>query len=247
MGIRRVESMGARRPRVALRPTRPHHAAGIRMEPPPSPPWAMGTTFAATSAAAPPEEPPGVRVRSTGLRVGRPCTGSVVQVRPNSAVVLLPRATGAGGHELRHAGRGAPGHRGGEGGGAVEGGRPDEVLHVLHEGGDPREAPLAGQAGLREALLVEGLDDGGEVGLPGLGPLDGGPGGLLRAHLALRDAGPRSRWRPSPGSVRPGGSGGAGSTGPSPGRSQAWADQKRNPACAARERPSSRSSTPSRG
>ncbi len=48
------------RPRVGLRPTRPQWLAGIRIEPPPSPPWARGTMRAATALAAPPEDPPGV-------------------------------------------------------------------------------------------------------------------------------------------------------------------------------------------
>ena len=57
------------RPRVAFIPTRPHAAAGIRIEPPPSDPVAHGTSPAATAAADPPEDPPGVRVTSHGLRV----------------------------------------------------------------------------------------------------------------------------------------------------------------------------------
>ena len=58
------------RPRAGFSPTSPQQAAGIRIEPPPSLPWATGTRPAATAAAAPPEEPPGVRSRSQGLRVG---------------------------------------------------------------------------------------------------------------------------------------------------------------------------------
>ena len=55
-----------------------------------SPPWASGTTPAATAAAAPPDEPPGVRVVSHGLRVGPVRRGSVVGRMPNSGVVVLP-------------------------------------------------------------------------------------------------------------------------------------------------------------
>ena len=47
------------RPRVGLSPTSPQQAAGMRIEPPPSLPCAIGTMPAATAAAAPPEEPPG--------------------------------------------------------------------------------------------------------------------------------------------------------------------------------------------
>ncbi len=57
------------RPRLGFIPTSPQHAAGIRIDPPPSEPVAHGTMPAATAAAEPPEEPPGVRAESQGLRV----------------------------------------------------------------------------------------------------------------------------------------------------------------------------------
>src|SRR5690625_2265196 len=62
------------RPRVALSPTSPQAAAGIRIEPPPSLPCAIGTTPAATSAAAPPDDAPGENAgahRSEERRVGK--------------------------------------------------------------------------------------------------------------------------------------------------------------------------------
>ena len=52
------------RPRLGLSPTSPQNEAGMRIEPPPSPAWPMGTTPAATAAAEPPLDPPGVRVGS---------------------------------------------------------------------------------------------------------------------------------------------------------------------------------------
>ena len=58
------------RPRVGFSPTRPVHDAGIRIDPPPSLPWASGTMPPATAAAAPPLEPPGVRSVSHGFRAG---------------------------------------------------------------------------------------------------------------------------------------------------------------------------------
>src|SRR5262245_51801207 len=58
------------RPRLGLRPTRPHMLAGPRMEPPPSLACAAGTSPAATAAAAPPLEPPALCSRFHGLRVG---------------------------------------------------------------------------------------------------------------------------------------------------------------------------------
>ncbi len=56
--------------RLGLRPTRPQLAAGMRIEPPPSLACAIGTMPAATAAAEPPLEPPALRPRSQGLRVG---------------------------------------------------------------------------------------------------------------------------------------------------------------------------------
>ena len=56
-------------PKVGLCPTSPQNAAGMRIEPPPSPPSETGPAQAAAAAAAPPEEPPAVRVRSCGLAV----------------------------------------------------------------------------------------------------------------------------------------------------------------------------------
>ena len=81
------------RPRLGLRPTSPQHAAGMRIEPPPSLPWATGTMPAATAAADPPEEPPGVRVRSHGFRVGPVWRGSVVGRIPNSGMFVMPTTT----------------------------------------------------------------------------------------------------------------------------------------------------------
>jgi hypothetical protein len=65
------------RPRDGLNPTSPQHDAGMRIDPPPSEPWASGTSPAATAAAAPPEEPPAVRVGSHGVTLGGRPSGSV--------------------------------------------------------------------------------------------------------------------------------------------------------------------------
>ncbi len=90
---RRFEPSMSRRCRDGLRPTSPQHAAGMRIDPPPSLACAIGTTPAATRAAAPPEEPPGVRSRAHGFLHGPKRRGSVVAVSPNSGVALLPRLT----------------------------------------------------------------------------------------------------------------------------------------------------------
>jgi hypothetical protein len=56
-------------PAPGLIPKRPQLAAGMRIEPPPSFPCAIGTMPDATAAAEPPDEPPAVRRVSHGLRV----------------------------------------------------------------------------------------------------------------------------------------------------------------------------------
>ena len=65
----------------------------MRIEPPPSLPWASGTRPAATAAAAPPEDPPGVRSRSHGLRTGPKRRGSDTGRMPNSGMFVLPTIT----------------------------------------------------------------------------------------------------------------------------------------------------------
>src|SRR5258708_35086687 len=79
------------RPRDGLRPNSPEHAAGIRIDPPPSLACAAGTTPPATAADAPPDDPPGVRSRSHGLRAGPKRAGSVTGSRANSGVFGLAR------------------------------------------------------------------------------------------------------------------------------------------------------------
>src|SRR5687768_16999414 len=83
----------ATRPRDGLSPTRPHQAAGIRIDPAPSLPWAIGTSPAATAAAAPPDDPLGERLRSHGLQVGPNATGWQVAEMPNSGMFVLPTVT----------------------------------------------------------------------------------------------------------------------------------------------------------
>ncbi len=63
----------------------------MRTEPPPSVPMPIGPSPAATAAAAPPLEPPGVRVRSHGLRVTPNIGLSVTALKPNSERLVLPR------------------------------------------------------------------------------------------------------------------------------------------------------------
>ena len=81
------------RPWVGLIPYTPQRPLGMRMEPPPSLPWAMELMPAATDAAAPPLDPPLVRPVSHGFRQSSPSRFSVVAERPNSGVLVFPRLT----------------------------------------------------------------------------------------------------------------------------------------------------------
>ncbi|MCY1180176.1 hypothetical protein D9M73_206060 [compost metagenome] len=65
----------------------------MRIVPPPSVAWATGTIPAATAEAAPPEEPPALIFRFHGLRVWPQSSDSVVVVKPNSGLVVLPNGT----------------------------------------------------------------------------------------------------------------------------------------------------------
>src|SRR3954466_13044881 len=79
------------RARLGFSPNTPEAEAGMRIEPPPSLACATGRMRAATAAAAPPDEPPEECPRFQGLRVG-PCRrDSVVGIRPNSGLELLPK------------------------------------------------------------------------------------------------------------------------------------------------------------
>ena len=81
------------RPRDGFSVTRPQHAAGYRSDPPASPPLATDTMPDATADAEPPLDPPGVRVRSQGLRVAPNARGSVVAPLDSSGTFVLPTIT----------------------------------------------------------------------------------------------------------------------------------------------------------
>ena len=84
------------RPNCPLMAARPVRQPGMRTEPPPSVPSAIGVMPAATEAAAPALEPPGVFCRFHGLRV-MPVSGlSPTPLQPNSLVVVLPIRMRAG-------------------------------------------------------------------------------------------------------------------------------------------------------
>ena len=224
-------------PTVGRSPTTPHHAAGLRSEPPRSLPSAIATMPVASAAAAPPDDPPTVRSGSAGLRVG-PCTGlKVLLPAPNSGTLVLPTHTApaarTGRHDRAVGRRDVPDH----------GRRPhrsrqacdvDEVLVGDHQpaqrsgvepagpGGvdrcGPLPAHLRGQCHHRVHERV-GAPDHGEVGveqLPGgdlPGPqhgelLDGGPQGDGVAHAVPVPVRGRRAGRPWLTTGRRGGRGG---------------------------------------
>src|SRR2546422_7573036 len=71
-------------------PTPPHSDAGCRMDPPVSEPSATVARLAATAAAEPPLDPPGTRVRSCGLSVGKNAEFSVEEPIANSSQFVFP-------------------------------------------------------------------------------------------------------------------------------------------------------------
>src|SRR3954454_13048683 len=79
------------RPRVGFSPTSPQNEAGLRIDPPPSPPVAIGTTPAATAAADPPLEPAVLISRFQGFLVAPVWRDVVSSASPNSDVVVRPR------------------------------------------------------------------------------------------------------------------------------------------------------------
>lgn len=81
------------RPRLGFKPTSPHIAAGIRIEPPPSDALAIAVMPAATDAAAPPLDPPAPNAVFHGFRVAPWACGSVVAANPSSGVFVRPTIT----------------------------------------------------------------------------------------------------------------------------------------------------------
>src|SRR5438132_13176442 len=90
MTVASTSSLGIRAG-VGRKPTTPQHDAGMRIEPPVSPPSATVAMPAATAAALPPLEPPGVMPSRQGFCVA----GNRVLVVPiaaaSSGMLVLPR------------------------------------------------------------------------------------------------------------------------------------------------------------
>src|SRR5260363_118580 len=81
------------RPRDGFSPNRPQQAAGMRMEPPPSLPAAIGTTPEATAAAAPPLEPPDTCAAFQGLLTRPKARESDTPFSASSGRFVLPKIT----------------------------------------------------------------------------------------------------------------------------------------------------------
>ena len=130
----------------------------MRIEPRPSPPWAIGTMPAATAAAAPPDEPPAMCSGFQGLRQGPNSWPSVVPAMPNSGEVGLA--------DRRHAARAVAAHQAVvlgvhdvRGEAAAAGARPagDLDQQVLDQEWHAAERPVRQGALPWRARLVEGL------------------------------------------------------------------------------------------
>ena len=81
------------RPAVPFMPTSPLKPAGIRIEPPPSPPVAIDTSPPATAAALPPEDPPAVLPCCHGLCVTPWSLVTLTFRPPNSLAAVWPTGT----------------------------------------------------------------------------------------------------------------------------------------------------------
>src|SRR4051812_43198330 len=78
----------------------PHKPAGCRIEPPVSVPMDKGAIDAAIAAAEPPLDPPGIRVVSQGLRVGKKAEFSFEPPIANSSMFVLPISTASAAFSL---------------------------------------------------------------------------------------------------------------------------------------------------
>ncbi len=170
-------SPGGTTPGPGLSPTRPQLAAGMRIEPSPSEPIAIGAMRAATAAALPADEPPGVRDRSHGLAADLPYTSAapcghsassgMIVVPSTSAPARRTRATSSSSSVRRLIRRGAR---------AQPPRQPGDAERVLDRDWD---------AGQREAGQVVAPGQRGRLGLD-LGAAQGGEG--VDARLDLVDA-----------------------------------------------------------
>ena len=138
----RHDAVGRISPNAGFRPTRPHAADGMRIEPPVSVPIEASDMPAATATADPPLDPPGDRVGSSGWRTGPNAESSLVVPNANSCRLVLPTST-------------APARRSR----AVTGGVARRACAVAHVASRPWSA--------RPATSMRSLS---EIGMPCSGP-----------------------------------------------------------------------------
>src|ERR1700722_4181150 len=90
IGICLTSLSNGSRPREGFSPTRPLQEAGIRIDPPPSLAWTIGTAPAATNAAEPDDDAPAVWSVFHGLLTG-PSRGSPAEaLKPYSDIWVFP-------------------------------------------------------------------------------------------------------------------------------------------------------------
>src|SRR5918999_2303811 len=80
-------------PRLGFKPTTPHAAAGMRIEPPVSVPIDAHAISATIDAADPPDDPPGDRLGSSGCFAAPYAESSFVVPNANSCRLHLPTNT----------------------------------------------------------------------------------------------------------------------------------------------------------
>ena len=176
------------RPREGFSPNRPQQAAGIRIDPPPSLPAAIGTIPAATAAAAPPLEPPGVRLKSQGLLVRPKRAESVTGLQCEFRQVGLPEddepRLEVPPHHMSVLARDDRQHRPAAAAGWQAGVVLSDVLDQERHAGE-RARKRSGE--LRPRLLVHKAADRVDLRMGTLVLLERDVEQLLRARLAARD------------------------------------------------------------
>ena len=164
-------------------PNSPQHDAGMRIEPPPSEPWASGIVPAATAAAAPPDEPPGVCSGLHGLRHAPFSTDSVTRGAAELGRVRLPEHDEAGVLDPPHDRRVVQRHVLGERARRERRANARGLVQILDEDRHAAERAVArlGREGLLEAVGDEEV----ELRVRRLDPRDRLLGELARRDLAV--------------------------------------------------------------
>ena len=185
------------RPRAGLIPTRPVTLAGMRIDPPPSEPWATDARRADTAAAAPPLEPPADRSRSQGVRADLPQLVLGVRGQPELRGRGLAHDDESGGPHPGDEGGVGGRHMVGESAGTEGAGHTGDLVQVLHrrhtseQRGRVRDL-TGGQGGIKGGRLDErliGRDMGvrADLGVELLDPPQVEPGQLGDRELARPD------------------------------------------------------------